>query len=437
MDSQYGLETLALHGGQVPDRDTGSRAFPIYQTTSYVFENADQAAGRFALTAPGHIYTRLGSPTTEGVEKRLAAIHGGGAAVCAASGMAAIFNTVCAITSQGQNFVCSQYLYGGTYTLFGHTLRRFGIEARFVDTGDPAAVERAIDDRTRFVFSESVGNPKGNVDDFAALAEAAHRHAVPFILDNTFTPPPVFNPFAHGVDVAVYSLTKMIGGHGVSIGGATVEKGDFDWKTPGKFPEISEPDPSYHGMNFWDSFGDHDKAAVRGAALTTKIRAGVLRDAGGCPSPFNSWTFLLGLETLPLRAARHCANAREVARWLDANPLVDWVEYAGLPGHPDYGNARKYMPLGPGAVFCFGIRGGYEAGRAFIDSVRLLSHLANVLDAKSLVIHPASTTHQQLSDAEQAAAGVLPGMVRLSVGLEDVKDIIADIDQALRAAAGS
>lgn len=435
MNKPPGLETLALHAGQNPKDDRLARAVPIYQTTSYVFTDSDHAARLFALEESGQIYTRLGNPTTDILEQRLAALHGGSAAVAAASGMAAIFNTVATIASQGQNIVCSNYLYGGTWTLFVHTLKRFGIEARFANTSDPAQVEKLIDDNTRLVYSETIGNPKGNVDDFEALAEIAHRHRIPFVIDNTFTPPPVFNPFEHGIDIIVYSLTKMIGGHGVSIGGAVVEKGDFDWKGSGKFPEISEPDPSYHGVNFWEAFGPRPGSNAPGAAFAAKVRTGALRNIGAAISPFNSWTFIQGIETLPLRARRHCENARLLAEWLDSHPLVEWVEFAGLPDHPDHARAKRYLPLGPGAVFCFGVKGGYAAGKRFIDSLRLVSNLANVLDAKSLIAHPASTTHQQLSEAEKQAAGIKPELIRISVGLEDPEDIKADIDQALAAAA--
>ena len=431
MTDKLHIDTLAVHAGQPVDSDTLSRAVPIYQTTSYIFKDTDHAAGVFSLSQFGNIYTRLMNPTTDVLEKRLAALHGGSGAVAAASGMAAIFNAVMTITSQGQNFVTSSCLYGGTNTLFTHTLKRFGIEARFVDSSNPENFEKVIDGKTRFIYLESVGNPKSNVDDFVKIAEIAHKHKIPLLVDNTFTPPPIFNPFAHGADIVIYSLTKMIGGHGVSIGGAVVEKGDFDWKGSGKFPELTEPDPSYHGVNFWDAFGDHPKAAARGLAFVLKIRTGILRDVGACLSPFNSWTFIQGLETLPLRAKKHCENARIVAEFLAKHPKVAWVEYAGLASHPDYERAKKYMPLGPGAVFVFGARGGYEAGKKVINSVKLISHLANVLDAKSLIIHPASTTHQQLTEEENASAGVRPELIRLSVGIEDPADIIADLEQAL------
>ncbi len=435
-DSEYELDTLALHAGHTPDQETLSRAVPIYQTSSYVFRDTEHAADLFALRAFGNIYTRLMNPTTDVLEKRLAAIHGGTGAVATASGQAAIFYAVAAITSAGQNFVTGDKLYGGTYTQFSFPLKRFGIEARFVDSSEPVNFERAIDENTRLLYTESIGNPKGNVDDFEAIAEVARRHKLPLIVDNTVTPPPLFNPFEHGADIAVYSLTKMIGGHGTSIGGAIVEKGDFDWKAAGRYPEITEPDPAYHGVNFWDAFGNHDKAVAPGLAYVLKIRTGLLRDLGAALSPFNSWLFIQGLETLPLRARRHAENARAVAEHLSRHPAVLWVDYAGLPGHPDYERAKRYLPLGPGAVFSFGVKGGLEAGKKFIDSVKLASHLANILDAKTLVIQPASTTHQQLSPEEQAAAGVTPDLVRISVGIEDVRDIIADLDQALAASQG-
>jgi O-acetylhomoserine (thiol)-lyase len=432
-EDTYGIDTLALHAGHTPDQDTLSRAVPLYQTASYVFRDTGHAADLFALRAFGNIYTRLTNPTTEVLEKRLAAIHGAPGAVATASGQAAIFYAIAAITSTGQNFVTGDKLYGGTYTQFSYPLKRFGIEARFVDSSDPSNFERAIDENTRLLYTESIGNPKGNVDDFSAIAEIAHRHKLPLIVDNTVTPPPLFNPFDFGADIAVYSLTKMIGGHGTSIGGAIVEKGDFDWKAAGKFPEITEPDLAYHGVNFWDAFGNHEKAVAPGLAFVLKIRTGLLRDLGAAISPFNSWLFIQGLETLPLRARAHSANALAVAKHLKSHPAVSWVDYAGLPDHPDYQRAQRYLPLGPGAVFSFGIKGGLEAGRTFINSVKLASHLANILDAKTLVIQPATTTHGQLTAEEQLAAGVTPELVRISVGLEDIKDIIADLDQALAA----
>ncbi|MFA6448877.1 MAG: O-acetylhomoserine aminocarboxypropyltransferase/cysteine synthase family protein, partial [bacterium] len=407
-NKKLGIETIALHAGHTPDNDTLSRAVPIYQTSSYVFRDTDHAANLFALKEFGNIYTRLMNPTTSVLDARLAAIHGAPGAVSVASGMAAIFYAITAITSAGQNFVTGGNLYGGTYTMFNAQLKRFGIEARFVDSSDPKNFEAKIDENTRLIYTESIGNPKGNVDDFEAIAEIAHRHKIPFIIDNTVSPPPLFNPFEHGADIAVYSLTKMIGGHGTSIGGAIVEKGDFDWKAAGKFPEITEPDKSYHGVNFWDAFGGHAGAVAPGQAFTLKIRTGMLRDLGAALSPFNSFLFIQGLETLPLRARAHVANAREVAEFLNDHPAVSWVSYPGLSNHPDHERAKKYFPKGPGAVLGFGIKGGLEAGKKFINSVKLASHLANILDAKTLVIHPASTTHRQLTPEEQAGAGVTP-----------------------------
>jgi O-acetylhomoserine (thiol)-lyase len=426
------LDTLALHAGQVPDPTTGSRAVPIYQTTSYVFKDAKHAADLFALRAFGNIYTRLMNPTTAVLEERVAALHGGTGAIATSSGSAAIFYAIAAITSAGQNIVTGSNLYGGTVNLFRHTLKRFGIEVRFVDSSDPAAVAKAIDAKTRLVYTESIGNPKGNVDDFRALADIAHKAGIPFVVDNTVTPPPLFNPFAFGADIVVTSLTKLIGGHGTSLGGLVIEKGDFPWDN-GKFPEIDGPDESYHGVNFWAAFGKHPKAVAPGLAYVLKIRTGLLRDTGAAISPFNSHQILLGVETLPLRAERHAANARAVAQWLAKHPAVAWVDYAGLPTHKDYARAQQYLPLGPGAILTFGVKGGAEAGAKVISSVKLASHLANVLDAKTLVIHPASTTHQQLTAEEQLAAGVRPEGVRISVGLEHIDDILADLDQALKA----
>lgn len=429
----YSPDTLALHAGHTPDQDTLSRAVPIYQTTSYVFRDTEHAAGLFGLKEFGNIYTRLMNPTTDVLEKRLAALHGAAGAVATASGQAAIFYAIAVLTSAGQNFVTGDKLYGGTYTQFSYPLKRFGIEARFVDSRDPANFERAIDENTRLLYTESIGNPKGNVDDLAGIAEVAHRHQIPLIIDNTVTPPPLFNPFEHGADIAVYSLTKLIGGHGTSLGGAVVDRGDFDWKAAGKYPEITEPDLAYHGVNFWEAFGKHDKAVAPGLAYLLKIRTGLLRDLGAALSPFNAWLFIQGLETLPLRARAHVANAGEVARYLRDHPAVTSVDYAGLPEHPDYERSLHYFPLGPGAVLSFEVKGGLPAGKRFIESVKLASHVANILDAKTLVIHPASTTHQQLTPEDQLKAGVTPGLIRISVGIENVEDILADLDQALQA----
>ncbi|MBG0777353.1 MAG: O-acetylhomoserine aminocarboxypropyltransferase/cysteine synthase [Desulfovibrionaceae bacterium] len=429
-DEKYRIETLALHAGHVPDSDTLSRAVPIHQTTSYLFRDAGHAAGLFALKEPGYIYTRLGNPTTDVLEKRLAALHEASAAVATASGMAAVFYAVAAIASQGQNIVSGANLYGGTHTLFEHTLKRFGVEVRFVDSSDPANFAAAIDADTRLVYTEAIGNPRCNVDDLAAIAAVAHAASVPFVVDATTAPPPICNVFDHGADIAVYSLTKIIGGHGTAIGGAVVEGGRFDWGAAGKFPEITDPDPTYHGLNFWQALCDLEGTPC--TAFCTKLRTGLMRDIGAAPAPMNSFLILQGLETLPLRARAHCANARRVAEFLAGHPAVGWVNYAGLPGHPDHERAERYFPLGPSAVFGFGVKGGIEAGRRFIGAVKLCSHLANILDAKTLVIHPASTTHSQLTPAELAQAGVPEDMVRISVGIENAEDIIADLDAALR-----
>jgi len=428
-DKKYGLQTKALHAGHIPDTDTGSRAVPIHMTTSYVFRDTGHAADLFSLKEQGFIYSRLMNPTTDVLEKRLAELHGGAAALATASGMAAVFYAVTAITSAGQNIVTGSNLYDGSSTLYRQTLNRFGIEARFVDSSEPSNFEAAIDENTRLVYSEAIGNPRCNVDDLSAIADVAHAHGLPFILDCTSAPPPIGDPFALGVDIAVYSLTKIAGGHGTALGGAIVEKGDFDWASFGKFPEICDPDPAYHGLSFWDALGCGEGRQC--PVFCTKVRTGLLRDTGATISPMNSFLILQGIETLPLRAERHCENARKVAEFLAGHDQVAWVNYAGLEDHPDYGNARKYFANGPGAVFGFGVKGGLEAGRRFIESVKLCSHLANILDARTLVIHPASTTHSQSSPENQRAAGVTEDMIRISVGIENVEDIIADLDQAL------
>ncbi|MBE3095625.1 MAG: O-acetylhomoserine aminocarboxypropyltransferase/cysteine synthase [Planctomycetes bacterium] len=423
--------TIALHGGHVPDSATRARAVPIYQTTSYVFESAEHTANVFALKEPGNIYTRITNPTTAVLEERLAALEGGAGALALASGQAAVTLAVLNIARAGQNIVSTSALYGGTCNLFRHTLPRFGIDTRFVDSSNLQALDRAIDGNTRLIYTESIGNPKNNVDDFEAIAAAAHRHGLPFIIDNTVSPF-IFRPFDHGADIVVYSLTKFIGGHGTSIGGAIVDSGRFDWAN-GKFPEFTEPDPSYHGLVFWELSGTHGEAGQPRAAYITKARLQLLRDLGPCLSPFNAFQFLQGLETLPLRIKAHCRNALAVAEWLHSNPNVAWVNYPRLPDHPDYERASRYLPDGAGAIIGFGIRGGIEAGKRLINSVRLFSHLANIGDAKSLVIHPASTTHQQLSAAERAASGVTDDFIRLSIGTEDIADILDDLDQAILA----
>jgi len=423
-ENKYDFATIALHAGQSPDSATLSRAVPIYQTSSYVFKSSEHAANLFGLKEFGNIYTRIMNPTTDVLEKRLAELDGGVGALCVASGQAAITYAVLNITQAGQNIVSTSYLYGGTYNLFHYTLPKLGINVKFVDSSDAENVHRAIDAGTRLVYMESVGNPKNNVDDFEEIGRIAHAAGIPFIVDNTVTTPYLFKPLEHGADIVVYSLTKFIGGHGTSIGGAVVDGGRFPWNN-GKFPELTEPDPSYHGLKYVEALGD--------LAYILKMRLTLLRDMGAPLSPFNAFLFLQGLETLHVRMPRHVENALNVAEWLEKHPLVNWVNYPGLASHKDNGRARKYLPKGSGAIIGFGIKGGVEAGRKFIDSVKLLSHLANIGDAKTLVIHPASTTHQQLTAEEQEATGVTADFIRLSVGLEDANDIIADIDQALKA----
>jgi len=422
-ENQFNFDTLALHAGHTPDASSLSRAVPIYQTSSYVFKNSEHAANLFGLKEFGNIYTRLMNPTTDVLEKRLAELDGGVGALGVASGQAATTYAVLNIAQAGQNIISTNYLYGGTYNLFHYTLPKLGITVKFVDTSNPENVRKAIDENTRLVYMESVGNPKNNVDDFEAIAKVAHAAGIPFVVDNTVTTPYLFKPFEHGADIIVYSLTKFLGGHGTSIGGAVVDGGTFPWNN-GKFPELAGPDPSYHGLNYWEALGN--------LSYILKMRLTLLRDMGACISPFNSFQIIQGIETLPLRMQRHVENAQKVAEWLEKNPLVSWVNYPGLASHPDHARAKKYLPKGSGAIIGFGIKGGIEAGKKFIDNVKLLSHLANIGDAKSLVIHPASTTHQQLSPEEQVSSGVTADFIRLSVGLEDVRDIIADLEKALK-----
>jgi len=423
-EQNHKLGTKALHAGHTPDSDTHSRAVPIYQTSAYAFDSSEHAAKLFSLEEMGNIYTRLMNPTTDVLEKRLAAMDGGVGALAFASGAAAISGAILNLARVGDNIVTSRFLYGGTYNFFKHILARMGIEARFVDTADPAAVVKAIDDKTRVLFTESIGNPKNNVDDFETLARIAHDHGVPFIVDNTVTTPALFRPIEHGADIVCYSLTKFIGGHGTSIGGAVVDSGQFDWAN-GRFDEFTTPDPSYHGLVYHEALGE--------LAYILKMRLTLMRDMGACLSPFNSFLILQGLETLHVRMPRHCSNALTVARFLEGHPQVSWVNYPGLESHPDHTRAQRYLPEGQGAILGFGIKGGREAGAKFIDNVELCSHLANIGDAKTLVIHPASTTHSQLSPEEQMGSGVSPDFVRVSVGIEDVDDIVADLDQALAA----
>lgn len=425
--TSHRLGTLALHAGQVPDPVTGARAVPIYQTSSYVFHDHEHAARLFALEEFGNIYTRLMNPTTDVFEKRVAALEGGVGALALASGSAAITTAVLNITKAGQNFVSSQSLYGGTYNLFAHTLKDLGIEARFVNTSEASNFEKAIDGNTRFLYLETIGNPANDVADFEAVAQIAQSHGIPLIVDNTVASPLLFRPFDHGADIVVHSATKVLGGHGTSIGGVLVDSGRFDWNN-GKFPELTEPCESYHGMKFYETF-----KGIGNISYVLKARVTLLRDMGACLSPFNAFLFLQGLETLHLRVPRHSENALATAKFLEEHPAVQWVNYPGLSSHRDYQRAQKYLPKGQGAILGFGIKGGSDAAVKFINHCRLASHLANILDAKTLVIHPATTTHQQLSVEEQRAAGISPEFVRVSVGLEDIEDILEDFDQALQA----
>jgi O-acetylhomoserine (thiol)-lyase len=417
-------ETLALHAGQVADPTTGSRAVPIYQTTSYQFRDTEHAANLFALKEFGNIYTRLMNPTTDVLEKRIAALDGGIGALAVASGQSAITFSILNIAQAGDEIVSADNLYGGTYNLFHHTLPRLGIKVVFVPSNDLEAFDRAITPRTKALYAESIGNPKLDVADVAGIAAVAHKHGIPLIVDNTVSPL-LFRPIAHGADIVVYSATKFIGGHGTSIGGLIVDSGKFDW-TNGKFPLIAAPDPSYHGVNFVDAL-----APLGNLAYIIKARVTLLRDLGAAMSPFNAFLFLQGLETLPLRIERHAQNALAVAQWLEGHPRVGWVNYPGLASSPNHALAKRYLERGFGAILGFGVRGGLEAGQRFINSLSLVSHVANVGDAKTLAIHPASTTHSQLSPEEQAATGVTPDFIRLSVGIEHIDDILADLDQAL------
>ena len=424
------LETIVLHEGYTPDPATGSRAVPLYQTASYVFKSSEHAANLFALKEFGNIYTRLMNPTTDVFEKRIAAVEGGVAALGVASGQAAISNALLGVTRLGDEIVAGNNLYGGTYQLLNHTLAKLGRTTKFVDSRDPKAFKKAINGKTRAIYVETIGNPKLDVPDFEALTEIAHGAGIPLIVDNTVGVGLV-RPIEHGADIVVDSATKYIGGHGTSIGGVIVDSGKFQWNN-GKFPEFTEPDPSYHGLVYWDAL--HDVPGLGNVAFILKVRLTLLRDLGATLSPFNAHQFLLGLETLPLRQERHSANALEIAKWLKRHPLVAWVVYPGLEDDSGHAAAAKYLKKGFGGIVGFGVRGGLPAGKRFIDSVGLLSHLANIGDARSLVIHPASTTHQQLTPEERLGAGVTEDYIRLSVGLESVEDIKADIDQALRKA---
>ncbi len=424
LDNQLKIETLALHGGQEPDPTTGSRAVPIYQTTSYQFKNTDHAANLFGLKEFGNIYTRLMNPTTDVFEKRIALLDGGVGALAVASGQSAITIALLNIAQAGDEIVSMDNLYGGTYNLYHYTFHRMGIKVNFVKSNDLQALEKAITPKTKAVYAESIGNPKLDVADLEGIAAIAHKHGIPFILDNTVSPY-LLRPIDFGVDIVVYSATKFIGGHGTSLGGVIVDSGNFDW-TNGKFPLIADADPSYHGLNFVEAL-----KPMGNIAYIIKARVTLLRDLGPALSPFNSFLFLQGLETLHLRMPRHVENALAVAGYLEKHPKVNWVNYPGLPDSPEKERVTKYLPKGAGAILGFGIKGGIEGGRTFIDSLQLVSHLANVGDAKTLAIHPATTTHQQLSPEEQLATGVTPDFIRLSVGIEHIDDILWDIDQAL------
>ncbi|MBD3305491.1 aminotransferase class V-fold PLP-dependent enzyme [candidate division KSB3 bacterium] len=423
-DQQLQLETLAVHGGQEAEPTTGARAVPIYQTTSFVFHDTDHAARLFGLEEFGNIYTRIMNPTTDVLERRVAALDGGVGALAVASGQSASSLALLNLAQAGDEIVSADNLYGGTYTLFHYTFARFGITVKFVKSDDLDGFRNAITPKTKAIYAESIGNPKLNVTDLEALAAIAHDHGIPFVLDNTVSPY-ILRPFDFGVDILIYSATKFIGGHGNSIGGVIVDSGNFDW-TNGKFPLIADPDPSYHGINFVEAL-----QPMGNIAYIVKARVTMLRDLGPALSPFNAFLFLQGLETLHLRMPRHCENALAVAQYLEQHPQVSWVNYPGLESSAEKAKVAKYLPKGAGALVGFGIKGGLEAGKTFINSLQLVSHLANIGDAKTLAIHPASTTHQQLSAEEQLATGVTPDYIRLSIGIEHIDDILADIEQAL------
>ncbi|HTV71024.1 MAG TPA: O-acetylhomoserine aminocarboxypropyltransferase [Rhizobiaceae bacterium] len=421
-----GFNTLAIHAGAKPDPATGARATPIYQTTSYVFDDADHAASLFGLKAFGNIYTRIMNPTQAVLEERVAALEGGTAALATASGHAAQLLVFHNLMKPGDNFIAANKLYGGSINQFGHAFKNFGWEVRWADASDPASFEKGIDDRTRAIFIESVANPAGNFVDIAKISEVARKHGLPLIVDNTLASPYLVRPIEHGADIIVHSLTKFIGGQGNSIGGVIVDGGTFDWSKSGNYPMLSEPRPEYGGMVLHETFGNF--------AFAIAARVLGLRDFGPAISPFNAFLFLNGLETLPLRMQRHSDNANTVATWLSKHPKVAWVEHSGLPSSKNHALQKKYSPNGAGAVFTFGLKGGYDAGVKLVEGLELFSHVANLGDAKSLVIHPASTTHRQLTDEQKVAAGAGPDTVRLSIGIEDAADIIADLEQALEKA---
>jgi O-acetylhomoserine (thiol)-lyase len=422
-NTNYKFETLQQHAGQVPDPTTGARAVPIYQTTSYVFKDTQQGEDRFALRDPGYIYSRLTNPTQDVLEKRIAALEGGTAGLATASGAAAIAYCIINIAGIGDEIIAAPTLYGGTVELFTETFKRFGIKTNFANPDDPADFERQINDKTKAIYLESLGNPAINIPDFEAIATIAHKNGLPVIVDNTFATPYLFRPLEHGADIVVHSATKFIGGHGTTLGGIIVENGKFDWAGSGRFPEIAAPDASYNGINFAKD--------VPGAGFVTRIRAKSLRDLGACISPFNAWLLIQGTETLSLRIERHVANAEKVAAFLENHPKVSKVNYPSLPSSPYYKLAKKYFPKGTGSIFSFELKDGYTAARKFIDSAKIFSDLANVGDSKSLLVHPASTTHQQLTKEQLKACGITPGLVRISIGLENAEDLLHDVEQAL------
>jgi O-acetylhomoserine (thiol)-lyase len=423
-DRQFGFNTRSLHAGYKPEETTKARAVPIYQSTSFVFDDTADAASLFALQKFGNIYTRIMNPTTDVLEQRVASLENGVAALATASGQAAQFLAISSLMEIGDEMVSASTLYGGSYTQFDVSFRKLGYNVKFVEPDDPENFRRAITSKTKCLYGETISNPRGNVLDIEAVAKIAHEHGIPLVIDNTFATPYVCRPIDYGADIVVHSLTKFMGGHGNSIGGAIVDSGKFNWSN-GKFPQLTEPSRAYHGMKFSEVFGN--------LAFIIRARVEGLRDLGPCLSPFNSFLFLQGIETLSMRMDRHLSNSLAVAQHLEKHPLVTWVKYPSLPSSPYYAMAKKYTPKGAGAVFSFGIKGGYEAGKKFIDNMKLFSHLANVGDVRSLVIHPASTTHQQLSAKEQEAAGVVPELIRLSIGIEDLDDILWDLDQALAA----
>ena len=422
------LATLAVHGGQERDPATKSLAVPIYQTTSYVFDDADHAARLFALQEFGNIYTRIMNPTTDVFEKRIAALEGGAAALATASGQAAETLTIITLASAGDEIVSTTSLYGGTYNLFHYTLPKLGINVKFVDADDFDGIRKAIGPKTKALYTETLGNPKLDIADIETLANIAHENGLPLVIDNTSASPALVRPIEFGADIVINSATKFIGGHGTSIGGVIVDAGKFDWKASGRFPDFVNPDPSYHGLSFWEAFGP--------LSFILKARVQGLRDTGAALSPFNAFLLLQGVETLHLRMERHSQNALAVAKYLETHPGVEWVNYPGLASSKYNDRAKKYLPNGQGALLTFGIKGGFDAGKKLINSLKLFSLVANIGDAKSLVIHPASTTHQQLAEAEQRDTGVTPELVRLCIGIEDVRDILADLDQALEVATG-